>query len=271
MQIITYLAVGLLAGLMSLPSSAHEFWLEPSDFQPKVGDVVTVDLVIGTHFDGFSSPYTPDEIAAFGLIDAAGNTAITGRFGDMPAGQFVVAQVGLSLLYHQTTPSYVTYTKPEKFISFAVEKGFADVAARYQKQTAENFRLVEKYRRFAKSLIMVGPASGQDQLLGLEMELVALTNPYKQSVSKEFTVAVYESGAPRPGAQVTVFIRHTPSDVEKKIIIADERGQVHLSLLPGRHYLFDSVKLQPIKDADPVKNAEWESLWAALTFAVPDG
>ena len=271
MQIITYLAVGLLAGLMSLPSSAHEFWLEPSDFQPKVGDVVTVDLVIGTHFDGFSSPYTPDEIAAFGLIDAAGNTAITGRFGDMPAGQFVVAQVGLSLLYHQTTPSYVTYTKPEKFISFAVEKGFADVAARYQKQTAENFRLVEKYRRFAKSLIMVGPASGQDQLLGLEMELVALTNPYQQSVSKEFTVAVYESGVPRPGAQVTVFIRHTPSDVEKKIIIADERGQVHLSLLPGRHYLFDSVKLQPIKDADPIKNAEWESLWAALTFAVPDG
>lgn len=271
MQIITYLAVGLLAGLMSLPSSAHEFWLEPSDFQPKVGDVVTVDLVIGTHFDGFSSPYTPDEIAAFGLIDAAGNTPITGRFGDMPAGQFVVAQVGLSLLYHQTTPSYVTYTKPEKFISFAVEKGFADVAARYQKQTAENFRLVEKYRRFAKSLIMVGPASGQDQLLGLEMELVALTNPYQQSVSKEFTVAVYDSGAPRPGAQVTVFIRHTPSDVEKKIIIADERGQVHLSLLPGRHYLFDSVKLQPIKDADPIKNAEWESLWAALTFAVPDG
>ena len=271
MQIITYLAVGLLAGLISLPSSAHEFWLEPSDFQPKVGDVVTVDLVIGTHFDGFFSPYTPDEIAAFGLIDAAGNTAITGRFGDMPAGQFVVAQVGLSLLYHQTTPSYVTYTKPEKFISFAVEKGFADVAARYQKQTAENFRLVEKYRRFAKSLIMVGPASGQDQLLGLEMELVALTNPYQQSVSKEFTVAVYESGVPRPGAQVTVFIRHTPSDVEEKITIADERGQVHLSLLPGRHYLFDSVKLQPIKDADPIKNAEWESLWAALTFAVPDG
>ena len=271
MQIITYLAVGLLAGLVSLPSSAHEFWLEPSDFQPKVGDVVTVDLVIGTHFDGFSSPYTPDEIAAFGLIDAAGNTPITGRFGDMPAGQFVVGQVGLTLLYHQTTPSYVTYTKPEKFISFAVEKGFADVAARYQKQTAENFRLVEKYRRFAKSLIMVGPASGQDQLLGLEMELVALTNPYRQPVSKEFTVAVYESGAPRPGAQVTVFIRHTPNNVEKKIIIADERGRVHLSLLPGRHYLFDSVKLQPIKDADPIKNAEWESLWAALTFAVPDG
>ena len=270
MQIITYLAVGLLVGLVSLPSNAHEFWMEPSDFQPHVGDVVTVDLVIGTHFDGFSLPYTPDEIAAFGLIDAAGTTPITGRFGDLPAGQFIAAQAGLSLLYHQTTPSYVTYTKPEKFISFAVEKGFADVAAHYQKQTSENFRLVEKYRRFAKSLIMVGPASGQDQLLGLEMELVALTNPYQKPVSREFTVAVFESGVPLPGAQVTVFIRHTPRDVEKKIIMADERGHVHLSLLPGRHYLFDSVKLQPIKDADLTESAEWESLWAALTFAVPE-
>lgn len=270
MQIITHLAVVLLAGLVSLPSSAHEFWLEPSDFQPQVGDTVTVDLVIGTHFDGFSSPYTPDEIDAFGLIDTAGTTPITGRFGDMPAGQFVAAQAGLSLLYHQTTASYVTYTKPEKFISFAVEKGFADVVARYQRQTAENFQLIEKYRRFAKSLVMVGSASGQDQLLGLEMELVALTNPYQQPVSKEFTVAVYESGMPRPGVQVTVFIRHTPNDVEKKIIMADSRGQVHLALLPGRQYLFDSVKLQSIKDADTRKNAQWESLWASLTFAVPD-
>ena len=83
MQIITYLAVGLLAGLVSLPSSAHEFWLEPSDFQPKVGDVVTVDLVIGTHFDGFSSPYTPDEIAA-GLIDAANTKSPGGLVTSQP-------------------------------------------------------------------------------------------------------------------------------------------------------------------------------------------
>ena len=70
MQIITYLAVNLLVGLVSLHSYAHEFWIEPSDFQPRVGDKVTVDLVIGDNFEGFSSPYTPDEIAAFGMIDS---------------------------------------------------------------------------------------------------------------------------------------------------------------------------------------------------------
>ena len=173
-------------------------------------------------------------------------------------------------MYHQTTPSYETYTKPEKFTSFAAAKGFADVVAHYKKPQPKNFRLVEKYSRFVKSLIMVGPASGQDQLVGLEMELVALKNPYQQPVSKEFSVAVYESGVPLPRAQVTVFIRHTPRDIEKKIIMADSQGRVHLALLPGRQYLFDSVKLKPIKDAGSRKDAQWESLWASLTFAVPD-
>ena len=40
----------------------------------------------------------------------------------MPAGKFIAAEAAF-LLYHQTTPSYETYTKPEKFTSFAAEKG----------------------------------------------------------------------------------------------------------------------------------------------------
>jgi len=269
MQIIAYLAVAMLVGLVSLASHAHEFWILPSDFQPQAGDTVTVDLVIGTDFEGFSSPYTPDEIAAFALIDVAGAIPMKGRFGDMPAGKFVAAQDGLVLVYHETGPLYVTYRKPEKFISFATSKGFADIAALYQNADAENFKLVEQYRRFAKSLLMVGPASGQDQILGLQMELVALTNPYQQPAPNEFVLAVYETGAPRPGAQVTVFIRHAPGDVEKKIIVADDRGQVRLELLPGRQYLFDSVKLYRLRNPEMANGAEWESLWASLTFAVP--
>jgi uncharacterized GH25 family protein len=275
MQIILCLAVSVLTGLVSLASHAHEFWIEPSDFQPEPGDRVTVDLVIGTDFQGLSSPYTPDEIAAFAMIDAAGERPITGRFGDMPAGQITAAQAGLTLLYHQTGPLFVNYRKPEKFISFATEKGFAEIAALYQQAEVENFRLVEQYRRFAKSLVMVGPAAGQDQilgqdqLLGLEMELVALTNPYQHPAPETFRMAVYESGVPRPGAQVTVFIRHAPRDIEQKIIVADEDGQIQMPLLPGRQYLFDSVKLYRLKNPDTEKDAEWESLWASLTFAVP--
>jgi len=47
MQIILYLAVSVLTGLVSLASHAHEFWIEPSDFQPEPGERVSVDLVIG--------------------------------------------------------------------------------------------------------------------------------------------------------------------------------------------------------------------------------
>ena len=275
MQIFLYLAVSIVTGLMSLASNAHEFWIEPSDFQPELGDVITVDLVIGTDFQGLSSPYMPDEIAAFAMIDAAGKKPITGRFGDMPAGQITAARAGLTLLYHQTGPLFVNYRKPEKFISFATEKGFTKIAALYQQAEVKNFRLVERYRRFAKSLLMVGATAGsdqflgQDRLLGLEMELVALTNPYQHPAPAEFKAAVYESGVPRPGAQVTVFIRHAPRDIKQKIIVANEDGQIRMPLLPGRQYLFDSVKLHRLKNPDTEKDAEWESLWASLTFAVP--
>ena len=67
-----------------------------------------------------------------------------------------------------------------------------------------------------------------------------------------------------------VFIRHAPRDIEQKIIIEDENGQLQMQMLPGRQDLFDSVKLKPIKDPGSRKNAQWESLWASLTFAVPD-
>ena len=55
MQIISYLAVAMLVGLVSLPSYAQEFWMEPSEFQPKVDDVVTVDVVIGTQISSVSA------------------------------------------------------------------------------------------------------------------------------------------------------------------------------------------------------------------------
>ena len=64
MQIISYLAVAMLVGLVSLPSYAHEFWMEPSDFQPRVGDKVTVDLVIGDNFEIWTFPRFMSDLSA---------------------------------------------------------------------------------------------------------------------------------------------------------------------------------------------------------------
>jgi hypothetical protein len=269
MQIIAYVFVAVLTALSSLSSYAHEFWIEPSEFQPRPGVEVTTDLVIGTHFLGSSVVYTPGDIAAFAVFDAAGEHSIKGRYGDRPAGRFTAGPAGLSIVYHQTQPLYLDYDQPEKFIGFATKKGFLDIAAAYDGASADNFVLRETYRRFAKSLIAVDGVGGPDRVLGAEVELVALTNPYATPTPDTLDVAVYQQGVPRSGALVTVYVRHNPRKIDHIVMQTDAAGQVTIPLQPGRQYLVDSVVLQRPADAPDTAGIDWESLWASLTFAVP--
>ena len=84
-------AVCWLVFILPLPLHAHEFWIEPSSFQPNPDQSLTVDLLIGTDFLGASAIYVPDQIEKFALLGTSANSqseryAITGRYGDRPAG-----------------------------------------------------------------------------------------------------------------------------------------------------------------------------------------
>ena len=64
--IIFFAAVGPL--LLPWPLLAHEFWIEPSSFQPELNKNITADLVVGTDFLGVSEIYVPDQIKVFALL-----------------------------------------------------------------------------------------------------------------------------------------------------------------------------------------------------------
>ena len=61
-------AVFWLVFILPLPVQAHEFWIEPSSFQPDPDQSLTADLLIGTDFLGASAIYVPDQIEAFSLL-----------------------------------------------------------------------------------------------------------------------------------------------------------------------------------------------------------
>ena len=51
----------------------------------------------------------------------------------------------------------------------------------------------------------------------------------------------------------------------------DEPGQAVVPVTPAHQYLFDAVVLRPAQGAGDTADAPvWETLWAALTFAVPE-
>lgn len=253
---------------------AHEFWIEPSTFQPNTKDTITADLVIGTDFHGVAGIYVPDEIEAFDLIvGTEKRQKITGRYGDRPAGKFIVEHAGMNIILHQTAPIYLIYSKVEKFDSFAREKGFESALASHTARGLSSERITERYQRFAKSLLAVGRGeasrTGEDRKLGLRFELVAETNPYALPRPEVMTVRLFEGANALAGAQVTVFTKHDLRNVTHQKYKTDAGGRVSFPLLPGRDYLVDSVNLLPLDDPDEPRKAVWESLWASLSFHSP--
>ena len=83
---------------------------------------------------------------------------------------------------------------------------------------------------------------------------------------------LFYQGTPRAGAQVEVFEKSPDGRVTITLLRTDPVGHVLIPVKPGHRYLIDSVVLRRPSD-ELAENLEldWESLWAALTFAVPNG
>ena len=65
------------------------------------------------------------------------------------------------------------------------------------------------------------------------------------------------------------FAKSPEGEVEITLLRTDAEGVALLPVTPGQVYLADAVvvrPLEPVAEDDPV----WESLWASLTFKVPE-
>ena len=128
--------------------------------------------------------------------------------------------------------------------------------------------MVERYSRHAKSLMAVDGGDGSDRARGLLTEIVAGANPYTEDMSGGMPVQVLYEGAPRQDVQVELFDRAPDGSVTVTLHRTDAEGRVTLPVVPGHAYLVDSVVLRALEPATEAGEV-WESLWASLTFAVP--
>jgi hypothetical protein len=264
------LAFGLLV-VLGGTAAAHEFWIEPEQYQVETGAPVVAHLRNGENFKGVSLGWFERRFSRFDLVMGDDVWPVEGRMGDTPALQAMAPDKdGLLIVLHETTPSNLTYRDWEKFLKFVAHKNFRTAVAFHEEMgwTTERFR--ESYTRHAKALIAIGDGQGADRAFGLRTEFVALTNPYDANFDGTMRVQVNDAGTPRPDAQVEVFAQAPDGEVEVTLYRTDEEGQVNIPVLPGFSYLFDAVILRPHPEAGSAEDSPlWASFWAALTFAVP--
>ena len=254
------------ATLLAAPLFAHEFWLEPIQFQVEIGDPIEIHFRNGQEFKGGSLSWFDRRIARSEMRMNDSITQTQGRSGDLPAIQTSAAAQGLLTFVHQTTMQTLTYRDPAQFEAFVAHKDLDPEALRNPE-----YPLSEGYRRFAKSLIGIGHSAGADEVTGLEIEFVARKNPYVADLTDGLPFQLFYQDQPHPNAQVEVFDRAPDGTVKITLLRTDASGHVTLPVQAGHHYLVDAVILRrPSPDDAMEHKIEWESLWASTTFAVPN-
>ncbi|MBC56983.1 MAG: hypothetical protein CL814_08605 [Confluentimicrobium sp.] len=270
MRAIFSLFVMILALASTPRAEAHEFWLSPEQYQVAPGAPIRADIRVGQNFKGAAYSYVPINVARFDIVTGGVITPVTARMGDRPALSTAMPGEGLIVIVHETTDTMLTYSEWQKFADFVTHKAFPDALERHAARGLPRTGFRESYRRFAKSLIAVGDGAGQDHAVGLETEIVALANPYTDALPAGLPIQALYQGAPRQGAQIEVFEKAPDGTVHTVFLTTDANGHTDVPVKPGHEYLLDAVVLRDTGNDDPKAGPVWRSLWASLTFRMPE-
>jgi hypothetical protein len=261
----------LILGLLASPVAAHEFWIEPLAYQVEADGRLEGHLVNGEEFAGAKLPYLPQRFENFVLFNGEQADRVRGRPGDSPALNVEPLGEGLHIVAYQARNATVNYENWEKFQRFVDHKDFGDILSAHEARglAMENFG--ELYSRYSKTLIGVGNAEGADRRVGLETEIVALTNPYTDDISGGMQVQVFYRNDVRADVQIEIFEKDATGNVAISYYRTNADGIGTFPVKPGFEYMVDAVVLrEPNAEESAATGTVWETLWANLTFAVPE-
>lgn len=263
--------VALLALAGTAPAGAHDLWLVPSAFRPEPGATLSVQIVVGHGpADGQPLARDPEWVERFLVRGPAGEEPVSGVAGVAPAGYLVAAEPGLYAVGLESRETRHALSA-EAFRRFLAEEGLEGRAQ--DREVASGGFVREEFSRSVKSLLSAGtsgPSEGFDRPLGLELELVPLSDPFDPT-ARELLLAVLHHGEPAPGVLVDLRpLRRDTTSAVRASAVSGEGGQVRLPMHapsdPGSvdAWLAAAVVLEPAPEGD---DADWRSVWTSLTFA----
>lgn len=262
------LSLGVLgaAAFAGTTIAAHDFWIEPSQFAPAINTALSLALRVGVNFHGDAVPRIPTQVERFVIAGPDGALrSVDGRDGYDPAGYTTLPAPGLYVVGYRSRPSSVEL-EATKFETYLREEGLESIIEQRQRSGRSHAMGLEIYSRCAKTIIATPGAArytGHDRVLGLRLELIPETSPVAaRSTSMTFRL-LYE-GQPLAGALVVAMERQTAASptATKPSARSDKTGRVTLPLTRGV-WLVKAVHMVP---APKGIAAEWESVWASVTF-----
>jgi len=257
----------LLLLLIGAPLAAHDFWIQPAQFQvrPDAPLAVTFQVGHGKFRDRWNNN---NRIIMLNDIQRGVRRDLRPQLRSGGSADLTTsfATPGLHILAMQT--NHATSELPAiRFNDYAREEGLAPILAARRRAGALNTAGRELYSRRAKALIQVGRGAPVDQALatrpiGLKLEIVPDRNPYALDGSRVLPVHVLYNGRRLPGA--TVKLTNLGAD-ERPLAVAvtDRAGRARFRVPATGAWLLNVVWGEPV-NGNP--KAEFDTTFSSLTF-----
>lgn len=267
--LLSALALSLVIGL----AEAHNFWIEPSAFNPKPGQSIQAALRVGHAEEVSNYARNPRHLLAFFLQAPDGTRQpLLGEPGADPAGFLKEVPAGLSwIAYHSNFSS--SDLEPAKFESYLREEGLERIIARRAVLGESQKSGRERYARCAKALVRTDGATGAfGAVLGLPVELVLEADPLikpETRAGQAPQLAVRLLAAGQPQIEALIVLERIDGPLEQRASFPARSNADGLAAFPwpgeGR-WLLSAVHMERAEGAE---DHEWRSHFASLTFELP--
>src|SRR5262245_669929 len=257
----TLLAV--LFCIVARTAAAHDFFIMPDSFRIAVGDTVK----IGFHSaDGFPDSTTiPKRLQGASLHTANGVIPIQpAEDGKRMAGTVNVPTAGHVILTVVNAAATETM-RPAAFLDYIKEEGLSHIIESRTQRGEADKPARERYTMYAKSILLAGePSAAYSRPVGSPIEIVPEKDPYSLKGSGSLPIRVLVKG--NPAANVQVMAASTAAGAGKNQVIGrtDAQGRLVVPVQSGKWRLH-ALQMERSSSSD----ADWESLWATLTFEIP--
>jgi uncharacterized GH25 family protein len=267
------LAAALLAGSLCAGSAgAHDFWLQPDQYQAQPHASLPFTLQVGHGSERQRSQIRLNRIIRFQVVTPAGvSTDVRDTLqlrGATDDGRVYFQEAGTHLLVLETDSSARSTLPAQRFNKYAMHEGLTPALEQRQRKHQMDADASESFRRVSKAIVQLGatdaPANGYVTTpVGLPLEIVPERDPYAESRQDDFPVRVIFEGQPLAGALVKLTALENDA-VPLQANRTDSAGRARFSLSKGATYLFSVVWTKPL---EPSADVDFETTFSSLTLS----
>jgi uncharacterized GH25 family protein len=259
-----------LVGASATLALAHDMFLKPDRFFVAENAGIDLALINGT-FTKSENAIARNRLLDISVVGPAGRTRVdTSAWradGDTSFFSVKAGAAGTYVLGVATRPNIIALTGAE-FTEYLTSDGIPDVLAARKRDGESGTAVRERYHKHVKAMVQVGPSRSDhfSSELGYPAEIIPVENPYTLKTGATFRFRTLVDGRPA-GKQYVQYGGRTANGgrIAMKALRSSAEGIGEIRLATAGTWYVKFINMGRLS-GDP--DADYESKWASLTFAV---